>query len=44
MAKFKEFINEQAIEYKIYVDMDGTLTDFEKEFRKIINKLTYFVC
>jgi len=40
MAKFKEFINEQAIEYKIYVDMDGTLTDFEKEFRKIDGSTT----
>ena len=28
--KFKEYYLDEASEFKIYVDMDGVLSDFEK--------------
>lgn len=34
MIKLKFLLNE-AISYKIYCDMDGVLTDFDKEFMKL---------
>jgi len=37
--RFKKYLTE-AQEYKIYVDMDGVLTDFDGQFRKMFGKST----
>ena len=40
MGKFKDFLYEEKIEYKIYVDMDGVLTDFLTAFKQIDGRTT----